>query len=141
MAEYLKPLPDLSNEHTRPFWDYVKQHELRLQKCQDCGHIRFPATPVCTECLSDKTEWAKMSGRGTVWSWNQFFHLYNKGWQDEMPYNVAYILLEEGIGFITNLVTIKNEDIRFDMPVEVYFDDVTDEVTLPKFQPAKSVTS
>jgi uncharacterized OB-fold protein len=139
MAEYIKPLPDLSDPHTRTFWDYLKQHELRMQKCQDCGHIRFPVTPVCTDCLSDRTEWAKLSGKGTVWSWNVFYHVYGKGWQDEMPYNVVYVLLDEGIGLISHLQDIKNEEITFDMPVEVVFDDVTPEVTLHKFRPAQSV--
>ncbi|MCC7368534.1 MAG: OB-fold domain-containing protein [Chloroflexi bacterium] len=138
MAEYLKPLPDLDNEITRPFWDHIKNHELRMQKCTDCGHVRFPVTPVCTDCLSDSFEWALLSGKGTLWSWNQVYHLYNKGWQDEMPYNVGYVLLDEGIGLITNMVNVDVADLRFDMPVEVVFDDVTPEVTLPKFQPARS---
>lgn len=141
MADYLKPLPDLDDEHTRPYWDYLKQHELRLQRCLDCGHIRFPVLPACTDCLSDRFEWAKLSGRGKLWSWVNFHHLYQPGWKNELPYNVAYVLLDEGIGIITNLVQVAQEDLAFDAPVEVYFDDVTDEVTLPKFQLARSARS
>jgi uncharacterized OB-fold protein len=136
MAEYTKPLPDLDNEFTKPYWDHMKNHELRLQKCLDCGHVRFPVLPICTDCLSDRFEWAELSGKGTVWSWVEFQHLYNRGWTDEIPYNVVYVLLEEGIGIISNLVEVEPEDIRFDMPVEIVFDDVTPEVTLPKFRPA-----
>lgn len=138
MAEYTKLLPDLDNPHTRPYWDYVKQHDFRMQRCLECGHIRFPVTPVCTDCLSNRFEWARLSGRGKVFSWVHFYHVYQKGWQDEMPYNVAYVLLDEGIGLITNLVGVKPEEIAFDMPVEIYYDDVTDEVSLPKFQPVRS---
>ena len=138
MAEYTKPLTDLDNEHTRPYWDCLKQHDCRLQRCSDCGHVRFPVGPVCTDCLSDRYEWARLSGRGTVWSWVRFHHLYHKGWQDELPYNVAYVLLEEGIGLITNLVDVAFEEITFEMPVEVAYDDVTDEVSLPKFQPVRA---
>ncbi len=138
MADYKKILPNLNDEQSRPYWEYVKAHELRLQKCLACGHIRFPANPVCTDCLSPSTEWVKMSGKGVVWSWVQFHQRYHPGWEDELPYNVAYVLLEEGIGLITNLVNVAPEDIVIDMPVQVYYDDVTDEVTLPKFEPVRS---
>ena len=138
IGEYEKLLPDLSDEQLRPYWDYLKRHEFRLQKCQQCGHIRFPVLPICTDCLSDRTEWVELSGKGTVWSWVLFHQLYNPAWAADVPYNVVYVLLDEGVGLITNLVNVNNDDIFIDMPVEIYFDDVTDEVTLPKFQPIRS---
>jgi len=36
---------------------------------------------------------------------------------------------------LTNLVEVSNDAIRAQMPVEIVFDDVTDEVTLAKFKP------
>ena len=36
---------------------------------------------------------------------------------------------------MTNITGCKNEDLHIDMPVEVTFDDVTDEITIPKFKP------
>ncbi len=138
MAEYTKPLPDLENDLTRPYWDYLKQHDFRLQRCKKCGHIRFPALPVCTDCLSPETEWVPMSGKGRVYSFVRFQQLYHKGWEDEIPYNVAYVLLDEGIGLITNLVNVSDEDMTIDMPVEIVYDDVTNDITLLKFQPARA---
>jgi hypothetical protein len=35
----------------------------------------------------------------------------------------------------TNVVGCSNDDLRCDMPVEVTFDDITEEITLPKFKP------
>jgi len=43
--------------------------------------------------------------------------------------------LEEGRRLVTNLVQCKIEDIEVGMPVELVFDDVTEEITLPKFRP------
>lgn len=138
MAEYLKPLPALDNEQTQPYWDHLKQHNFSLQKCQACGHIRFPVLSVCPDCLSDQAEWVPLSGRGKVWSWVKFFQLYHPGWENETPYNVVYVLLDEGIGIMSNLVNVDPDDIYMEMPVQVYYDDVTSEVTLPKFEPIQS---
>lgn len=135
-SDYKKPLPDLKDEDAQPFWENLKAHKFTLQKCSQCGHIRYPILPNCPDCLSGEFEWAPLSGRGKVWSWVQFYQLYNRGWEGETPYNVTYVLLDEGIGLITNLVGIAHEDVRMEMPVEVYYDDVTPDVTLLKFQAA-----
>lgn len=132
--EYTKPLPEITDEN-RPFWEGCKQNELRMQKCTSCGHIRYPINDYCPECLSDQYEWAKLSGRGTVFSYVVFHQLYNKAFKDDIPYNAALIQLEEGPRMISNIVGIPNEEIRCDMPVEVVFDPVTDEVTIPRFRP------
>jgi uncharacterized OB-fold protein len=77
----------------------------------------------------------KASGRGMIWSWVVFWQRYFAAFEADIPYNVAYVELEEGPRLMTNLVEYDPASIRCDMPVEVVFDDVTPEVTLPKFRP------
>jgi uncharacterized OB-fold protein len=55
---------------------------------------------------------------------------------DDVPYIVALIDLAEGTRMASNLVECAPEDVVAEMPVEVIFDDVTDEVTLAKFKPS-----
>ena len=38
---------------------------------------------------------------------------------------------------MTNIVDIDPHDVEIGMEVEVVFDDITEEVTLPKFKPVK----
>jgi hypothetical protein len=63
--------------------------------------------------------------------WQRYFPAF----EGEIPYNVAYVELDEGPKLMTNLVGVAPEDIRCDMPVEVVFEDVTEEFALPKFRP------
>jgi uncharacterized OB-fold protein len=51
---------------------------------------------------------------------------------------VALVELDEGARLISNVVDCPPERVVCDMPVEVVFDDVTSEVTLPKFRPRPS---
>lgn len=76
-----------------------------------------------------------MSGIGKVWSFTIFRQLYFKSFGQDLPYNVAFIELKEGPKLISNLVGCLNEEIKCDMPVKVTFDDVTDDITLPRFTP------
>ena len=52
-----------------------------------------------------------------------------------MPYAVVVVELEEGARILSNLVDCPVRDVRIDMPVEVVFEELTAEVTLPKFRP------
>jgi uncharacterized OB-fold protein len=70
-----------------------------------------------------------------VYSFVVFHRLYHPGFADDLPYAVAVVELEEGPRLPTSIVGVAHTEIRCDMPVEVVFDDVTETVTLPRFQP------
>ena len=55
-----------------------------------------------------------------------------------MPYNVAFIKLDEGPFLMSTVVGVPNDAIRCDLPVEVIFEDATDEVAVPKFRPVEA---
>jgi uncharacterized OB-fold protein len=50
---------------------------------------------------------------------------------------MAWVELSEGVKMLTNIIDCPVEQVKIDMPVEVVFDDVTPEVTLVKFRPAR----
>ncbi len=132
--EYTKPLPGTDDEN-KPFWDYCKQHELRMQKCLQCGKFRYPVSPICPHCLHLESEWAKLSGKGWVYSFTIVRRSSHPGFTEDVPYTVAIIETEEGTRLISNVVGCKPEEVRVDMPVEVIFEDITEEFALPKFKP------
>ena len=131
---YSKPLP-IVNEENRGHWDAARSGEFRLQRCLDCNFIRYPIAPVCPQCLSTRAEWAHLSGRGVVGSWVVFHKAYWPGFKPDLPFVVAQIELEEGPRYTSNLLGIAPADVRIGMPVEVVFEAVTDQITLPKFRP------
>jgi len=132
---YEKPLP-IINEDTAPYWEYCHKHELRMQRCTRCGYIRFPPGFVCPECHSLQAEWTRLSGMGKVYSFAVFRTAFHPSYQNDIPYAVAIIQLDEGPRMESNITGCKMEDIQIDMRVEVQFHDVTDEISLPKFKAA-----
>jgi hypothetical protein len=55
---------------------------------------------------------------------------------DLIPYSPVVIEMEEGVRLVSWLTDVSPDELRLDLPVEVVFDDVTPEVTLPKFKKA-----
>ncbi len=132
MSETARPLPYIT-PLTQPFWDATKAGRLEVQRCTACGHMRFPPSQVCEDCLSEEAQWVQVSGRGTVWSVCEFHRQYFKG--IDVPYNVALVRLEEGPRMYTNIVGAAYDQIEPGMKVEAVFEPVTDGVTLLKFRP------
>lgn len=128
-----KPVPDVTPE-LAPFFAAAKRRELRVQRCRGCNELRFPPRERCSSCWSKETEWVKVSGRGEVWSFNVMHQVYHPAFADEVPYAVVLVKLAEGPKILSNLLGVSPADIHIGMPVQAVFEDVSDEVTLAKFE-------
>ena len=136
-----KPVPAI-DAPSRPFFDGALQGRLMIRRCRSCGTFMWPAggigmplRPRCVACFSGDLEWAQASGKGTLYSYVVMHQLYDPAFADEVPYNISIVELEEGARMMTNVVGCQNDDLQIGMPLEVTFEQVSDEVALPKFRP------
>jgi uncharacterized OB-fold protein len=134
--KYSKPLPHIDEEN-RPWWEALKRHELYIQKCEECSTLRYYPRAQCTNCLSSATEWIRCSGKGTIWTYTVANQNQGAGFRDSLPYVMAWVDLAEGLKMMTNIIDCPPEQVKIGMPVEVVYEDVTPEVTLAKFRPAR----
>jgi uncharacterized OB-fold protein len=133
-APGVKPVP-VPTKETQPYWDGCKQHELRVQKCAACGHHQFYPRLYCTACMSDRVEWVKTSGRAKVLSYTIIYRPVTQAFAGNVPYVVAMVTLDEGPQMMTNIIGCEPETVHIGMPVQVTFDDWTEEISVPKFKP------
>ena len=129
------PPEDMPDFH-RPFWVALKAHELRVQKCEDCGTLRYVPKEICAACGSARCEWTPVSGRGSVYTYTVIHRGPTPAYQADAPYVIAHVELDEGPRMISNLIGCDPKDVRIGMPVEAVFEDVSPEWTLFKFTPA-----
>ena len=122
---------------TSVYWDACLDHQLMIQKCTQCNHYQFYPRIICTECMSQNVEWVKASGRGEVISFTIVRRPVSKAYADEVPYVVALIKLEEGPSMMSNIIECDVDSVKIDMPVHVVFEDWSNEISIPKFQPVK----
>ena len=134
------PLPD---DDSTPFWEAAANGELRIQACTACGRLRMPPRPMCPACTSFDSEWRRMSGRGTVWSYGVAHPPLLPAFAEQAPYNVVVVTLDEDpeIRLVGNLIehagaplgAIDPTSIVIGEPVRVVFDEVRDGVRLPRW--------
>jgi uncharacterized OB-fold protein len=140
MAEqksYEKPLPEFRPE-TKPYWDAARNHELVIPRSKTTGEYFFyPRALSPGEDMTEDIEWVKASGKAKVWTYAIHHMGPTKAYKGDPPYVVALVETDEGVKMMTDIVDVDPHDVQVGMEVEVVFDDVTDEVTLPKFKPVK----
>ncbi len=134
---YTKPLPRV-DEESRGFWEACRRHELALQRCRACGAFRYYPRALCPECFSPDAQWTLCSGRGTVYTFTVTHQNQMPGFREALPYVLAYVLLDEGVQMLTNVVGCPPEQVRIGMPVEVTFEDASDEIAIPRFRPLEA---
>ena len=124
------------DEESRPFWEACARHELYVQKCRACGRVFYYPRGFCLHDLTADFDWLRCSGKGTVYTFTVTHQNQSTGFRENLPYVMAYVELEEGVRMLTNIVDCDPEQVRIGMPVEVTFEDLTDEVSVPLFRPA-----
>ena len=129
------PLPQPESDF---YWEKCKAHELWLRHCRACDNTYFYPRDICPECFSRDTDWVQSSGQGTLYA----FTIVHRGpvpaFRDRIPYIAALVELEGGARMPTNLVDVDPDpaNVKIGMAVQVTFDDLNDDISLPKFRPA-----
>ena len=125
------PDPDM-----REFLRMSADGRLRFQHCLRCGYVRFPAAPVCPECLSEEAEWRLDAGTATIWSYCVYHRAFSPSFRQLVPYTVCLVELDSGPRLITNPVGVAPSGVHIGqrgvvMPVRA------GELSMPYFMPER----
>lgn len=130
--------PPLADTTTLPWWEAAAEHRLVVQRCTACGATRHPPSPVCAVCRSHESDWQEVSGDGEIYSFT-IVHRPIAGDQT-LPFVIAVIALEDsgGLRMMSNIVDADPEQLEIGQPVELVWEDMSDELAIPRFRPARS---
>lgn len=130
-----RPLP-AADELTRPFWDAARQHRLVVQQCSACGYFNHPPRTVCDACQSQTLAFVPVSGKGTVYTFSVMYQQNIAGFEQQVPYVNLLVELDEQsrLFMVANLPGSEREQVKIGGRVEVYFEDVNEEISLPMFR-------
>jgi len=120
---------------TAEFYAHCARHDLRFQRCLTCGAWRHPPRVLCAVCGSSRWSWEPSSGRGQVFTWTVVHQAMHPAFADAVPYAVIVVETTEGVRVVSNLLDAGNDALRLGLPVEVDYQRLDDELTLPMFRP------
>jgi uncharacterized protein len=106
---------------------------LRIQRCDACGRAVFYPRALCPHCHADALSWIVASGRGTLYSYTVVHQAFGP-FATETPFFVAIVELEEGVRMMTRIIDAPRERIAIGAAVQVTFEQVGEDLTLPYFR-------
>ena len=106
------------------FWREIPQrYNLIGNKCRACDHVYFPPRESCPYCRRKsigKMKNIKFSGKGKILTYT-IIHSASEGFEEQVPYPMAIIELDEGPRITAQIVDCDLEKIKIGMRVEKTF--------------------
>jgi hypothetical protein len=103
------------------FRDGLARGDLLIQKCDGCSRLNMYPRYACPYCQSEALGWQRASGRGVLHSFTVLRLGAPDGFEDELPYAIGVVKLEEGVQLLARLVPDADGDwhsYRCDDPVK-----------------------
>ncbi|MEM7016879.1 MAG: Zn-ribbon domain-containing OB-fold protein [Pseudomonadota bacterium] len=133
--DFEKPIPT-PTPTSRPFWAGLNEGKVCIQQCDDCGHWVFYPRTHCSACLSDALTWKEVSGNGNLYTFTITRQPTSPHFMGDVPQLLAVVELDEGVRVTSTLVNVAEDDIKVGMRVKPNFDQVSDKMTLLRYEPA-----
>ena len=137
-SKVTRPIP-VPNEYTKPFWDAAKDGVLKLQRCQACRRFQHPPYTTCVNCMSIDLAFEPVSGKGTIYTYTIMYHTGDTRFAAAVPYASIIVELDDAPGALmaSNLLGAPYTAAKVGRRVDVVFEKLNDEITLPQFRLAE----
>ncbi|MCB2179663.1 Zn-ribbon domain-containing OB-fold protein [bacterium] len=100
-------------------WRLNKQrYGLVGEVCEHCDAKVFPPRDVCPSCGEEAKTLYTFSGKGEIYSYTTVYEA-PVGFEENAPYTVAMVKLEEGPLVTAQLTDLENKQVEIGMPVEM----------------------
>lgn len=129
-----RPLPRLDELDTAPFWQATRSQEFRYQQCSRCATLVWHPRAHCTGCVDGDLQWQVSAGVGSVYSFSIVRQSYHPFFRGQVPYAVAYVDLDEGPRFLTNVVGVPAEQVHIGQRVTLSWETHAD-LSIPLVKP------
>ena len=138
-SKVTRPIP-VPNEWTKPFWDAARRGVVELQRCQSCGHFQHPPYATCTRCVATDLKFEPVRGSGTIYAYTIMYHTGDKRFAAAVPYASIIVELDDAPGALlaANLLEAPYTEAKVGRRVEVVFEKLNDDITLPQFRLART---
>jgi uncharacterized OB-fold protein len=134
-----RPIP-VPSEWTKAFWDAARQGVLALQRCQACRRFQHPPYATCVNCMAIDLKFEPVRGVGAIYAYTIMYHAGDKRFAPAIPYASIIVELDDAPGALMagNLLGAPYTEARVGRRVEVTFEPLNDDITLPQFRLAQA---
>jgi hypothetical protein len=131
----------LESAEAGPYWEATRSRRLVLPWCTPCDRPFWYPRAACPVCLGTDIEWREATGQGTVYAVSVQHNAALPEFKDHVPYTVALVELDEGVRFMSNIVTSDPTDVAVGQRVRLSWEPIDDGRALAVFEPEEEKSS
>ena len=136
VGTYTKLLPEGIPSWHQPFWESLREHRVKVQKCSGCSAFRYVPKEICSKCLSTDYVWAPIRPTGEVYTYTIVHRAPTAAYQADAPYALVHVAMDDGFRMIARMINTPPESVRIGQRVKVAYEEITPQWTLLQFEPA-----
>ena len=127
-------VPVADDIDTGGHFEAARHQRIAIRRCNGCDAVLHVPVAYCRTCGSWDGRWQDVEGRATLYSWTVVAHQVHPAYP--VPYTVVVVDLDELPG--THLLGRLDgaPDLRAGQAMEAWFEQLSDDVTLPQWRPA-----
>ncbi len=136
MSSDQKFLPEGVPGWQQPFWDSLREHNIKVQRCASCRAFRHVPKEICAKCHSTSFSWERVSGRGVVYTYTIVHRAPTPAYQAVAPYAIVHAAMDEGFRMVGTMTGVDPDAVEIGTPVRVVYTDLSPDWTIVEFEPA-----
>jgi uncharacterized OB-fold protein len=131
-----KFLPEGVPAWQQPFWESLREHNIKVQRCTACGAFRHVPKEICAKCYSTSFSFEPVSGRGVVYTYTIVHRAPTPAYQAGAPYAIVHAAMDEDFRMVGTMIGIDPDEVEIGAPVRVVYTELSPEWTIVEFEPA-----
>ncbi|UCE37522.1 MAG: Zn-ribbon domain-containing OB-fold protein [Thermoplasmata archaeon] len=108
------------------FVDFLDEGKIKGTVCKKCSTFHFPPRGDCVSCPSSEIDWKEISGNCKLVTYTTI-HSAPQGFEDDKPYTLAMVDLEEGGRALGWTEGLSEEDLKIGMALKLEIKKLPDE--------------
>ena len=129
------PFPPSPDRDSQPYWDGLARGELRLQRCDRCRALRWPARAICNRCRSFAYAWEVCDGSARLVSWIRTHQVFAPALSEAVPYVVVQVALDAQQDLLLIGAWSSSRQPKVGEPLEMDIREGADGYRLPCWRP------
>src|SRR5690606_36590250 len=113
-----------------PYWNGAKDGKLMIQHCRKTEQYFLYSRRLTPGVDDSQVEWIEAKGTGVIYSFTVAHAPAGAAFEADVPYVIASVTLDEGARIMSNIVTPDPKSLKIGQKVQLFFDKVSDELTI-----------
>lgn len=134
VTEWNRPVPIITDQYSREYFEAWAEQRLLVQRCTDCGHWQHYPRALCTVC-GGTPEFVEQEATGTVYTYTVIRQMGAAPFSSELPFAIVMVELACDVKIMGTITDCDVDDVHIGLEVDGYALLAAEGIGVPYWRP------